>query len=286
MTEIIQGGSLIESLPAIPFLKQPEGRIIVFDPANDASFSLQDAIDECVAGQGDIIVFKPGGTTVTATVNFNKSGIRVMATGPTRNPLVTGEYHAILANASFTDGPVAKVTKPCVIDGIGFAGRDTGALFFAGAALLLGGDSDANPFGVQLLRCRFPKWGLDNRIGVAIEGSSDCLIDECIFEGGGADFDAGIYIQGAMQNLIVRKNYFRQCTAAIKTGAFAGGGPHVFIHENFVEDGKLLDSDGNSGNGLIAGNYLETATNTASYDRSVADMKSAGWQFSGNHYSE
>lgn len=282
---IIQSGNIIELYAALGIVKHPESNIFVVNPSV-TSFTLQNAIDASTAGKGDVILLLSGGNTVTETVNFNKSGINVVAVNRGLSPLISGEFFSILADASFTDGPVAKITAPCRIIGVGFAGRDTGATFFSGAACLIGGNGDAAPFGVQMKNCRFPKWGLDNRIGLSIEGSSDCLIEECIFEGVGADFDAGIYVQGACQNLIIRNNYFRQCTAAIQTGAFAGGGPHVFIHENFVEDGKLLDTQGNTGNGLIAGNFLETATDTASYDAAVATLQANGWQFSGNHYSE
>lgn len=252
----------------------------------DTQAELLDAIDQAVSGNGDVIVLDTGAVDVTDTIEFNKSRLTVISAFAGVNPLVAGEYTSLLANASFTDGPVAKVTAPTRFIGVGFVSRDVGATFFDGAALLLGGDGDANPFGVHLLGCRFPKWGLDNRIGVAIEGSTDVLIEECSFEGVGSALEAGIYVQGACQNLTIRRNQFRQCTAAIQAGAFAGGGPHLLAHDNIVEDGKLFDSQGNSGTGLFANNFLETATDTGSYDRAVATLQGDGWQFSGNHYSE
>lgn len=282
---IIQGGDIYDSLRAAGVLRAPDARVFLVDPT-DSGFTLQNAIDECVAGNGDVIAVLPGTHTVTEPVLFNKAGISVVAVAAGLGPAAGGEFFALLSDAAYTDGPVAKISERCLIDGLGFVSRDTGTTFFSGAALLIGGDGDANPFGVHLRRCRFPKWAVDNRIGVALEGTTDCMIEECTFEGVGTDFEAGIYIQGAMQNLIMRRNYFRQCTAAVKCGAFAGGGPHIFLHENFVEDGKLLDTDGNTGNGLIAGNWLETATGTASYDRAVATLQGDGWQFSDNHYSE
>ena len=259
----------------------------IFRPESTQA-SLEASIAAAVAGNGDVILLKRGGIEVSSTVVFAKSGLRVIAVDDGLNPLVRGEFNGIFAAASFTDGPAVQVTSPTSFHGVGFVSRDTGATFFSGAALLLGGNGDANPFGAWLKNCRFPKWGLDNRIGLAIEGSSDCLIEECTFEGVGSAFAAGIYIQGAMQNLTIRNNYFRQCTAAVLCGTFTGApdGPHMFLHGNFVEDGKLLDTDGNAGLGLISDNFLETATNTASYDRSVADLKTAGYNFSGNHYSE
>lgn len=191
-----------------------------------------------------------------------------------------------MADATFTDGPVATVTARCAIIGLGFVSRDTGATFYSGAAMLVGGQSDATPFGAYILNCRFPKWNLDNRIGIAVEGSSDCVIAGCSFEGVGTAFDSGVYVQGATQNLEIRGNRFRDCTYAITHGVFAGGGPHAMYLENICEDSKLLEASGNAATGLIAGNYLETATDAASYDDTVANLQALGLNFSGNRYSE
>ena len=245
------------------------------------------AIAASVSGNGDVILIERGGIEVSSTVAFAKSGLRVMAVDDGQSPLSRGEFNSLFAASAFTDGPVAKVTAPTSFHGIGFASRDTGALFFSGAALLIGGNADANPFGAWIQGCRFPKWGFDNRIGLAIEGSSDVLVEDCTFEGVGSAFEAGMYIQGAMQNLTIRNNVFRQCTAAVKCGTFTGSpdGPHLLMHGNFVEDGLILDTDGNPGLGLIADNYSELVTGS-SYDRSVATLQNVGWQFSGNHYKE
>jgi len=276
-------GALSGAFPS----KNPSAQVFNVDPS--ISGSLQVAIDACVAGNGDIILVERGGHTVTETVNFNKSGIQVFAVDDGLSPLARGEFNGILADASFTDGPVVTITAPCRLDGFAFVSRDTStANAYEGAAALIGGAADG-AFGVHIRNCRFPKWALDNRFGLALAGGAavaDVLVEDCTFEGVGADFDAGIFAQGAIQNLTIRRNHFRQCTAAVKFGVFAGGGPHVFIHENMVEDGLLLDTDGNAGNGLIAGNWLETATDTSSYDRSVATLQGDGYSFSGNHYSE
>lgn len=259
-----------------------------FDVDGVTVFStLQDAIDACVASRGDIIYIARGTETVTETVNFNKTGITVMVQSFGGPRHVMGEYTALLADSTFTDGPVATITAPCTIIGLGFAGRDTGATFYSGAACLIGGLATASPYGVHMLDCRFPKWGLDNRMGLAIEGSSDCLIEHCSFEGVGTAFETGIYVQGACQNLQIKNNYFRDCTYAVTFGAFAGGGPHIMLGPgNVCEDSKLLDSGGNAATGVVCGNYLETATNASSYDDTVATLQGQGIQFSGNHYSE
>lgn len=274
------------------------GNIYYYDPtsgsdnntgnvSSDAKATLNAAIGLCSANNGDIIINMRGTETVTETVEFDVAGISVIPQYYGVNPYVMGEYSALLADASFTDGPVATITQPCTIIGMGFAGRDTEATFFGGAACLIGGAA-AGAFGVHLAYCRFPKWGLDNRIGLALAGGaavSDCLIEHCGFEGVGADFDAGIYMQGACQNITIRDNDFRQCTAAVQFGAFAGGGPHIKLHGNWVEDGLVLDSQGNTANGMVSGNWSELAA-ASSYDASVATLQGQGIQFSGNNYSE
>jgi len=283
---LLHSGSVIEALSNIGIIKGPEARVFVVDPS-DSGFTIQNAIDECIAAKGDVILMLPGASDVTTSVLFNKSGINVIAVNRGLNPMVDGEFHSILSNASYTNGPAATITASCRIIGMGFVSRDTGSLFFSGAACLLGGDGaqGAPPFGVQMKNCRFPKWGLDNRIGLAIEGSSDCLIEECTFEGVGSALAVGIYVQGATQNLVIRGNHFRQCTAAIQYGAFAGGGPHALIDRNIIEDGVTLDSQGNTAPSFLTDNYSELAA-TAAYDAIVGTLQGQGIQFAGNHYTE
>lgn len=246
--------------------------------------TLQAAINACVASRGDTIYVKRGGMSVTSQVNFNKAGIRVIAQRWGMSPQFRGEYSAIYST-TITDGPVAQITDSCYIEGLGFAGADADSDFYAGAALLIGGEATAEPYGVHLRQCRFPKWNLDNSKGVSIEGSSDCLLEECYFEGVGADFDAGIYVQGATQNLEIKDCRFRDCTYGIQFGAFAGGGPHCLILQNFFEDAKIL-SAASAATGLVAGNYSEGATDTGSYSATVDTLNGYGLVFSDNHYAE
>lgn len=261
----------------------PNAQVMVVDPS--ISGELQSAIDNAVAGNGDHIFVERGGHEVSETIAFNKAGLSVIAVDAGIAPLMRGEYNAVYAASGFTDGPAGTITAPTYLDGLGFASRDTGALFWSGAALLIGGLATALPVGVWLKNVRFPKWNLDNRIGLAIEGSTDVTVEDCGFEGVGAALEAGIYIQGAMQNLHLFRNKFRQCTAAVKTGAFAGGGPHLLMGHNVVEDGLILDTGGNTGTGFIYDNYSELAHGN-SYDASVATLQGKGWQISGNHYAE
>lgn len=246
----------------------------------------QAGIDLCVANRGDVVIRMRGGENVTATVTFDCAGMTFIAEGYGMAPLAIGEYFAIYSD-SLTADPVAIVSADGVtIAGIGFAGDDAGSLYFSGAALLIGGEGEASPFGVRIVDCRFPKWGLDNRIGLAIDGSSDCLVEHCSFEGGGADFDSGIYLQGPMQNIEIRDCRFRDCTYGILCGTFTGSpdGPHAIIKSNIFEDSKVFSAG--DGLGALVDNWSEGATDSGSYNDSVTNLKSAGWTFSDNHYLE
>lgn len=281
----------------VPFATTLTGNVFYVDPVNgndnnpgtlndSALATLQAAIDLCEDNRGDLIIRMRGTETVTQTITFDKGGITVVAATYGLNPLANGEYFATLADASFTDGPVATITERCTIAGLGFVSRDTGATFFSGAAMLIGGLATASPFGVHILNCRFPKWNVDNRIGIAVEGSTDVLIEECSFEGVGAAFDSGVYVQGGVQNIEVRNCRFRDCTYAIVHGAFAGGGPHCMYVGNYCEDSKLLAAGGNAATGAVYDNFVETATNATTYDDTVVNLQALGLNFAGNHYSE
>ena len=152
--------------------------------------------------------------------------------------------------------------------------------------MLIGGSGDATPYGVHLYQCRFPKWGLDNRTGLAIEGSSDCLIEECYFEGVGADFENGIYVQGACANLEVRNCRFRDCDIAIRHGSFAGGGPHCIYTGNIVCGADSIFGAGftNAATGIICGNFFNTDQGASTFGDTAADIETAGIQLAGNFY--
>jgi hypothetical protein len=250
--------------------------------------TLQGAIDACVASRGDTIIIKRGSeTTVTTPVLFNKPGIRVITQRWGMSPSFRGEYTALLADATYTDGPVAQILDACYIEGLGFVSRDTGTTFYSGAALLIGGEATAEPYGVHLFQCRFPKWNVGNSKGIGIEGSTDCLIEECYFEGVGADFATGIYVQGATQNLEIRNCRFRDCDYAITLGAFAGGGPNMIVTGNIVQgpDSKFMDTGANTATGIVCNNYFMTDQGTSTFDRTVSQIETQGIALTGNWYS-
>ena len=274
-----------------------DGEVFAVDPGNgDDDFSglkigkakatMQAAIDLCVAGRGDIILRYPGGEEVTTPVLFNKSGILVKAIQSGINQFASGEAFSTYGAAALNDAPAAIITERCKIEGLGFVSQDARATFYFGAALLIGGEADATPFGVHIKNCRFPKWNLANRIGIGVEGSSDVLIEECDFEGVGTNFASGIYVQGACANITILRNVFRDCTQGIQFGAFAGGGPDCLIKENVAVHGSLLAVP-SAAVGAVVGNYIPTLDVANAYGgTSLGDLETLGLWFADNHYSE
>lgn len=257
------------------------GGITVFD-------DLQEAIDACVDSRGDRIVIARGYVAVTETLAFNKTGITVMAQDFGGYRPAMGEYTAIVSADTFTDGPAATITAPCTIVGLGFVGRDTGTSFWEGASCLIGGLATAAPYGVHLYQCRLPTWNYGTQFGISIEGSSDCMVEECLFEGVTTDLVAGIYLQGAAQNIKIHRNTFADCDYALELGAFAGGGPYLDFAFNTVlgADSKGVNTNANTAIGNIRKNDFNTATDTGTYDRTVDQLDDQGLQCIGNSYKD
>lgn len=249
----------------------------------------QAGIDLCVANRGDVVIRMRGGEAVTSVVDFNCAGMSFIAEGYGMAPLAIGEYFSIYST-TLTADPTAIVTADGVtIAGIAFVGVDAGATFYDGAALLLRASlsdtATAAPFGVRIVDCRFPKWNIANRIGIGIDGASDSIIEHCAFEGVGADFDSGIYVQGATQNLEIIDNRFRDCTYGVLYGSFAGGGPHAIIKSNVFEDSKIL-SVSTAAPTHVCDNWSELAVGTASFNVNYAALAALGVYCSDNHYAE
>lgn len=250
---------------------------------SDVFSTLQGAIDACVDDRGDIIYVARAYMAISTPVLFNKQGISVIAQAWGQNPRDQGEY---LTLDNTTGGAAAGViSKSCRIVGLGFHTANTGAL---SAALLLE-NASSSPGWNHLLNCRFVTWGTATLYGINAEAGANNLIEKCSFEGTAAvPFQAGIGFGGSpTQNPIqneVLDNRFRDCTYAIE---HVDGTPQNFLYkENVCVDSKLLNSKNAAADGLVAGNWLETATDTGSYDVAVATMQGNGLQFSGNHYSE
>jgi len=57
-------------------------------------------------------------------------------------------------------------------------------------------------------------------------------------------------------------------------------------NNSVVGSGKFFNANSVSGSFCFYGNWLPTATDTGSYNDTVANLQTAGYDFAGNHYSE
>jgi hypothetical protein len=260
---------------------------------NEPFATLQTGIDACTSGKGDVIVRMPGTENPTSVINFNKSGITVVASTFGADPRQQGEAgFSTYPAASYDSGPVGIITKPCSIIGLEFVTRNvtpgyTDAMTTSGAALAIAGHAGGTTGGFNLIAfCRFVDWW-GNAYGIEWGAGAYNLVTSCVFEG----FDAGAYFRittarNPDHNHLI-DNHFVDCVNGIEHRA--GVSPHNFLYRKnvFIDiSGDSIDTTGGLGDGLIAENVYETATDAATYDDTVANLKAAGINFAGNNYSE
>lgn len=252
--------------------------------------TLQAAIDACVDNRGDTIIIKRGGEAVTSTVLFNCPMIRVIAQRMGMAPSMRGEWTSIYST-TLTGDPTAIIQDSCYIEGLGFVGADAGTSFYSGAALLLRVDADssatAEPYGVHLFQCRFPGWSLGQTKGIAIDGGSNVLIEDCYFED--AAFTTGIYAQGAIGHLQIKDCHFCLGTYGIEFGAFSDAGVNTQLEIGpgniFNAPTRAINTGSNACLALVFGNWIGIAVATA-YDQTVDNMESDGYICAGNYYAD
>ena len=269
----------------------PSGLSFFVDPTNGdddndgttwalAKKTPQAGIDLTVADRGDTVWIRKGTMTVTTAVLFNKAGITVRLAGYGASPYDQGEKATIWAAEAYTTGPVAIVSAPCRIIGLGFSSR-----FTTGSALKIDGEGGGFVGGFcDILGCRFPGWGSE-LYGILTEAGTYNRIASCDFE----NFTAGIAFGPSVSNNptdnIVENCVFKTCTYGIEH--LASGTPQKQLYRrNWFPSAKGIDFNDVDATGLVADNYFSTATDTGTYDIAVAAAQVHGMEFSGNHYSE
>lgn len=265
---------------------------------DDAFLTMQPAINACVDNKGDVIHVTKGTQTVTTPVLFNKRGITVIADG-LFNPDANGEDHTIFG--SHTDGPAAIITEPCRLVGLGFVGSQT-----AGPSLLFDAEEGVgyNAAFSHLLHCRFPHWGIAKAHAIEMIGGQLNVIEECFFDGGFVGWgQSAILLSEDTGDINPWQVHIKNCTfmatgsqsiycIELKAGSLPAAiriSGNVIVPmkiESATLKGKFLNTNGLTGTGHIWDNWLGLATNTTAYDRSVGDLQTAGYLFSGNHYAE
>lgn len=253
----------------------------------------QEAIDEAVDGRGDRIIRMPGNENPTAVLEFNKEGLIVQAQNYGVNPMQGGEAgFAYWPDAAYTTGPMGIITAPTALLGLEFVTRNvasgyTDAMITSGAALAIAGNGGGEIGGFNLIQsCRFVDWW-GNDWGVEFGAGAYNMVRGCVFEG----FTGGILMRGTSlrnpDHNILEWNDFVDCVNGIDH--YVGGAtPHNFRYRfnTFVDYTDAIDTNALAADGLVSANWYETATDAATYDRTIAQMQAQGINFSGNNYSE
>lgn len=257
-----------------------------------AKLTLQAAIDLCTDWHGDVIHVTRGTQTVTTAVLFNKKGIVVVA-DMLGNPYAMGEAHVIYG--SHTDGPAASILEPCIISGMGFCGSQA-----AGASLEFDCEEEGSWEGAFALvkQCRFSHWGIAKAYAIKVKGTGDNAIEDCMFDGLWTGYTgAGIYCedsgdQGIWNLQVVRNRFYNIGSGKYCIEVKSGSHLRQCLFQDNINIGpsatraKFFKSNSNDGDGLIAGNYTGGLTDTGSYDRTVDQLNTQGFDVADNHYSE
>jgi len=286
------------------FERNPTAQLFHVSPGTDA---VQDAIDACVDDNGDVVVVGPGTHTVTETVALNKRGVTLVAAHTGYQPGAQGERFTIRADAGFTDGPVATISRPTSILGLGFWGREA-----AGASVaMVFGSGGFDSGGWSLLRhCWFPNHGEIAR-GLDLASVDRVRVEGCVFDGsnngalsaGGKRLTAAIRMtQG--HNVEVVGNEFVNALTAIDLALIAPKSDPV--HGNVgttIAGNRMLavpathffldvedDANVRPQTVLVADNFLGVALASEAYklggaaQADLAALVTAGLQFAGNRY--
>lgn len=262
--------------------------------------NLQTAIDKCpglVNGRmgGDLIIVGRGTHVVTEKINFNKAGLTVMSADAGMPPQRKGERFAFWAHASYDDGPIAEITQPTRLIGLGFSSR-----YKAGESLLITGAAGFNGGFISIESCRFPDWTQDTiATAIRINGCEQSLITNCVFDGLYHGFGTGAIIlnnsaAGAstpVSHLRIMGNRFAGVGSDKHCVVLTGSAPQgLTIAHNYVDGGytgnhgKLLNNADLATRGLVAGNYLGGMADKDGAADNRTNMESLKWV--GNYYDE
>lgn len=289
----------------LAFLQNKFGGITYADGSTMFQSTLQGAINACVDLRGDVVLVGPRTYVVTTPVLFNKKGITVSALYDFGGGQDNGERFTINADAT-PNIPAAIISEPCTIIGLGFDSANSASGVLLGGTIQIGPGSgfDGGNF-VTISNCRFDNWG-HAVYGIDSQYNDYLKIVNCDFDGtiNGAGASANVFVGGIALTqghyVTVANNTFRGCTYAIVHGT---PNPATAAHsnQNFIYSGNsVVVADATPEKfinfntlatyslsyGLVANNWLGTATDTGSYNDTVANAKTGKVTFSGNHYAE
>ena len=268
-----------------------------------ALLTLQEAIDRCKHDVGDRIIVLRGTHNLTTPVLFNKRWITVQTADIGTNDWDRGERFMLYGPS---DNPAAIITDPCKIRGMGFAGQNVASGSHNLRIDALGGGFNGGY--VSIRGCRFATWGASPDYALLCNGLTAGDISFNVFDG---VFDTyavgaiGISSSADAQPVQVSEstfegNHFRSIGQS--SYAFvhvAGKFPNTNVYKSNILSGNATDAEGAKGHGkfldnnactnydtFLCDNWIGLATDTGSYDDTVAALKILGVRFAGNHYSE
>lgn len=250
--------------------------------------SIQSAVDAAVDGRGDVIWLAPGRHAPTAAITLSKAGLTLIAQPWGSNPNQPEDHCYVYPTAAWATGPVFIITAPCAL--IGFEAVPRVAAHGAtnlttGAALCFDGDAAGSAGGFSYVKdCRFVDW-FGTPYGIFSWGASYCRFENCNFEGfTGAGLAFGSRVRNPTYN-DVENCTFRNCVNGIEHIAGATAADFLYFDNKFIDYTAAVDFNNQAANGLLSGNWYETAAG-ATYDIAVAAAQVLGINFSGNRYTE
>lgn len=258
--------------------------------AEEPKATIQDGVDAATDWRGDTVVLMCDASSstsqqVSTALACDCPGLTIRGLNLV-NPLNPEQNMIYYKSGSSYDGTAVTITQPTIFYGITFGSAASGTYPIVNIDGTNGSFSGSfNAF----INCRFVNWSAAPYM-VQLYGSACNHFVNCQFE----DFAGGVtygvhlrgdddYSQGANYNQFIGCHFVGCAYAFGVEGSSTAN--DTLIKECTVIDGKLLDSNGR-GNGLICGNYLETSTDTGSYDATVDTLNGYGWNMSGNNYAE
>lgn len=290
-----------EILEILSSLKKPRGTEYYVDPTGNggdgktwetAFDTLAAAVSAATEDGGDVIHVAPGNHNLTAQVEFNKTGLVVVADRPQGGLFnVYNDDWFVNAGSGLTSGAPVKVTAPTTFIGLSFGGRDLTAENLLIDSEEAGGNSGGFNY---FYKCRFAaQYGAVNA-GVRTKGGQWNVFDQCGFDGLFNGYGAAAIeyeVSGAVDP------GFARVLGCYFSGV--GSGKHAIKTEDKVLDllvahnyllpgflgnqGKMIDFDSTASTGLVADNWVAPLANQAA---AFENDGSATIGYADNHYEE
>ena len=250
--------------------------------------TIQSAVTAAVTGRGDVIVLAPGRHAPTAPITLDKAGLTLLAQPYGVNPQQPEASTWVYPTAAWATGPVFIITQPCALIGLEVVSRVAAhgpTNLTTGAHIAIDGDPGGEPGSFNYIKnCRFVDW-FGTPYGVFLWGASYNRFEDCQFEGfTGAGLAFGARVRNPTFNDVVGCT-FRNCVNGIEHIVAATHQDFLFRENFFIDYTAAVDFNNQAANGLLAGNWYETAAG-ATYDIAVAAAQALGINFCGNRYTE